>query len=226
MSDAANLVCKSRDEASHAGEGIGARRLDPNEEPLRFVGRRCFPLPPAEPASKPWPRAFVLLPLLGAIAAGIGACGFHPIKAARSGDSPVVDKLSAVKIELIENRIGQELRNDLLDRLNPEGQPTAPGYRLAIKLHENLIEIGISVQGTASRADLDMSGEVALTAAPSGETLFTDTFSANNSYGIDPNSYATLASHQSAEKRLLQEIADEITLKLSVYFRREAEQQK
>ncbi len=167
-------------------------------------------------------RGLALLAML----AILGGCGFRPMKAARSGDSPVVDDLAAVKIELINERIGQELRNDLLDRLNPDGQPTRPGYSLAIKLHENLVEVGISAQNTASRADLTMTAEFTLTALPSGDTLLHESVDGLNSYGLDPNSYATVVSRQNAEQRLLRELADDIALRLGLYFHRQAEEQK
>jgi LPS-assembly lipoprotein len=153
----------------------------------------------------------------------LAGCGFHPIKAEQSsGDSPVVDKLAAIKIDLINNRIGQELRNNLLDRMNPRGEPTAPAYQLTIKLHETVFDVGVSRENIASQSDLNMSGTFTLKAA-SGETLMQQDFGAINSYAIDPNAYATLVSHQDAEVRLLHEIADEIALKISVYLRREAQ---
>jgi LPS-assembly lipoprotein len=153
----------------------------------------------------------------------LAGCGFHPIKAEQSsGDSPVADKLAAIKIDLINNRIGQELRNNLLDRMNPRGEPVQPAYQLTVKLHEAVFDVGVSRENIASQTDLNMSGTFTLKNA-SGETLIEQNFGAINSYAIDPNAYATLVSHQDAEVRLLHEIADEIALKISLYMRREAQ---
>ena len=65
----------------------------------------------------------------------LAGCGFRPVSAPEeSGGTPSVEQLSAVRIEPLRDRAGQQLHNFLRDELNPNGQPVDPDYKLHIEL--------------------------------------------------------------------------------------------
>ena len=67
-------------------------------------------------------RSFRPLALAAAVmAASLGACGFHPLYGDRSIGAVSTVDLAAVQIDLIRDREGQMLRNELLDRFQPRG---------------------------------------------------------------------------------------------------------
>src|SRR5215472_435273 len=92
-------------------------------------------------------------------------CGFEPLFAQRSGGSGP-DDLAQVKIELIEDRKGQELRNELLDRFNPDGKPSEARYRLRVQLREADTPVAIASDGTVSRSNLAIYAAYTLTSVP------------------------------------------------------------
>ncbi|MCW5774643.1 MAG: hypothetical protein KIT16_23565, partial [Rhodospirillaceae bacterium] len=69
-----------------------------------------------------------------AAALALGGCGYRPLYGDR-GTSDAVNvsgELARVKIAGIADRRGQILRNYLLDRMNPAGEPADPRYVLII----------------------------------------------------------------------------------------------
>src|SRR3546814_10930071 len=91
-----------------------------------------------------WSRRQVwrLLAAAAAIAplAGLAACGFQPLYGSDGrrnlGDESVAASLATVRIDPLRDRAGQQMHNFLRDRLNPEGQPVSPSYRLQVQLVE------------------------------------------------------------------------------------------
>jgi LPS-assembly lipoprotein len=149
----------------------------------------------------------------------LAGCGFHPLHAQRAGDGSTVGNLAQVKIALIDNRIGQELRNELLNRLNPDGSPRAPRYTLQVKLEQTESALAIDEAGTASRSSLSVTATYKLISLDNGTPLLQGTSTSINSYSIITNSYATLVGQKDAQKRTLRAVADDIALRLSLYFR-------
>src|SRR3546814_3898108 len=104
-----------------------------------------------------WSRRQVwrLLAAAAAIAplAGLAACGFQPLYGSDGrrnlGDESVAASLATVRIDPLRDRAGQQMHNFLRDRLNPEGQPVSPSYRLGSEEHtaepQSLIRIPYAV---------------------------------------------------------------------------------
>ena len=71
-------------------------------------------------------------PAVAAALISLAACGFRPLHAPGAGAEPEV--LAGIEIAHIPDRLGQVVRNHLLDRLTPRGAPAAATYRLAVSL--------------------------------------------------------------------------------------------
>lgn len=71
---------------------------------------------------KVMPRNFLTL-----LAVGFGlissGCGFEPLYGDRAGETPTRLELAAVEVGPIPERLGQQVRNALVDRLNPGAEP-------------------------------------------------------------------------------------------------------
>ena len=67
--------------------------------------------------------------LLIIVLVGLTGCGFRPLNHPRLAGGAVTTGLQSTTVEFIDDRIGQQLRNELLDRLNPYGEPDNPQYR-------------------------------------------------------------------------------------------------
>jgi len=161
-----------------------------------------------------WSRA------LGAVilALGISGCGFRPLYGG-AGGTEVLEQLSQVRIETIEDRHGQILHNLLLDRINPEGRPDRPLYSLKIIANLNTTELGLRFTEIATRAQLTLQASFALTDNRTGKTLVNGVARSANSYNIPDSEYARVIAEKDATERAAREISDEIKSRLSLLFR-------
>ncbi len=154
---------------------------------------------------------------LAACLAILGGCGFQPLYGQRDRGS-VAAELAAVKISLIENRIGQQLHNFLLDRLNPKGKPATAIYDLTIELEESKEDLGIRKDATATRANLTLRAEYELRRAATEEILVEGSIRSVTSYNIVDSDFANLSAESDARERAVREISEAIKIRLGIYF--------
>lgn len=147
----------------------------------------------------------------------LSGCGFHPLYG-KQANPEVVPSLADIKIDVIQDRVGQQLRNLLYSRLNPGGEPAQPKYILEATLRESQESLAIQETEVATRASLNISVAYHLRDLTTGKTLYTSYSRASASYDLLQSEYANLVAAQDAERRSLQVVADDITHRLSFYF--------
>lgn len=147
-----------------------------------------------------------------ALAVGIPGCGFRPLHGHDAGGAP--EQLAAIRIALINDRVGQRLRNLLLDRLTPLGPPAQPGYLLSVDLRESLRNIAIRKDETATRANLTLTARFHLRRVGRSNS-FRGTAVSTNSYNILDSDFATLSAETDARGRALRDLAEEIRTRIA-----------
>lgn len=154
------------------------------------------------------------------------ACGFQPTyhhsnTGTSNASAGVKSALNDVTIDVIPDRSGQFLRNRLIDRFYHSGYPSAPSYRLSIApIEENIVEIGIDKDATASRAQLRMQTSFSLYNLDTGEKVLQRTQRATTGYNILSGQFTTFITEEDARKQGLNLLADQITTQLELYFAR------
>ena len=154
------------------------------------------------------------------LAGALGSCGFQPLYAERPGGRSVSSDLSEVRIAPISDRAGQMLRNELIDRLNPSGEPNPGKYTLIVTLSVSKQELGIRKDETATRANMLLSATFRLVEAESGAIVYRSGSSATTSYNIVESDYGTISAERDARQRGLILLADGIAIRVSAYFNR------
>ena len=147
----------------------------------------------------------------------VAACGFQPIYGG-SGPSGVRAELAAIEVGLIKDRVGQQLRNELVQRLHPDGRPRKPAYRLHIDLSIDKRDLALKKSEIATRANLQIRATYSLRNNPDGKMLIQGTARITTSYDILRSDFATLAAEADARRRGVRELADEITNRLAVFL--------
>ena len=160
---------------------------------------------------------FKLLISLAALTLLTG-CGFKPIYGS-AGASNVGTKLSTIKVALIQDRIGQQLRNLLLDRINPGGTPRQPNYQLSVQIAQTKHELAVKKSEISTRANLVFTANFQL----QGLGRFSDrSFSGNSkivtSYNILSSNFGTLVAEKDARRRAVRELSDGIINRLAAYL--------
>jgi LPS-assembly lipoprotein len=178
-------------------------------------------------SSKSAREHLVLFFLVITVGGLVGACGFNPLYGRHgTGVDPAEQYLARIQIEQIKDRIGQQLRNNLLARLNPKGTSAQPLYSLSITLSESISSLEIQKSARVTRGNLkvsakyvvirlDLNGEVATENA----TLTSGDVLATSSYNIPQAQYAAMAALKDAQTRAVKELADDIRTRLAVYFK-------
>ncbi len=188
----------------------------------------------------PWCRLVLTL----SAAALLGGCGVQP----RDGTQPAkaAAQMPNVKIDLIQDspgqaaysaigftridyaRLGQQLRNELLDRMTPNGPSGQAGYTLHVDLKESEAATAIDPAGTVQRSSLTITATYRLFSIADGKQVLFGTASSINDYGILENAFSTTVGRRDAESRVLRSIADDIKTRVALYFERgpEAEDEK
>jgi LPS-assembly lipoprotein len=160
-------------------------------------------------------RAFVL-----GLPAALGACGFRPLFG--QADHPEVrDQLAAIEIAGLDSRLGQLVRNALLEELNPSSLSVPARYQLLVAVRETSSSLGIQLDSTITRYNLTLIARFRLLDLDSRELLYQSTVRRIASYNVPRQPYAELAAERDAEQRAAKEVGTNIRTLLAVHFARQ-----
>jgi LPS-assembly lipoprotein len=153
----------------------------------------------------------------------LGGCGFHPMLATRSDQSSVSDKssvsdeLTSIKVNQIEGRSGQVLRNDLVTALTPRGEPSRPNYTLIMRIEEPQRNLAFQRNNSVSFVGYSMVAYWTLLDKNGASVLSTASSSTLN-YALSNSQYATAVSADNTRDLVALDIAQDIRNKLAQYF--------
>jgi len=149
----------------------------------------------------------------------LGGCEFHSLY--RQQDKPALKSLQAIKIERIQNRKGQWLRNRLSTLLTPQGVPPKPLYTLSISLKSQDQRIGVLRDATTSRIEKIITATYVLKDANTQHILLESKATATGAFNILKGAdYSTIVSKEKAETETLEDLALQIQNQLACYFKR------
>lgn len=151
-----------------------------------------------------------------AVALLLGGCGFHPLYGGR-GESGFDADLAAIKVNTIQDRLGQQLALSLRDGLNPAGIRVAPRYALDVKLVAERHDLGIRSDGTASRTQMMIVANFQLKELATDRTVLQGMTRTAVSFDALTDEYANVVARQSAQERSLRDLSDDLRTRLAVY---------
>ena len=149
----------------------------------------------------------------------LAACGYQPLYAKR-GAHDVRAEAQSVKITLINDRKGQRLRNGLLDRLNPRGEPANPKYVLDVRLREVRQDIAVRKDETSTRANFILTAQYQLRDSTNGRIVFAASSRQVASFNVSDEQFSTISSANAARRRAVDTLAEEISTRVAVYLNR------
>jgi len=161
-----------------------------------------------------WSRTLLAV-VLAVLLAG---CGFRPLYGTSGTDKQVAALLAQIRIETIADRTGQKLRNFLLDRINPDGQPARPLYHLNVEVSVSRTDLGIQRDETATRALLRITANYFLRDRERKTVLVQGSTQSTNSFNIVASDFATLSGETDAIERAAREVSDDIKTRLALYL--------
>lgn len=124
-----------------------------------------------------------------------------------------------VFIDEIPERIGQVLRETLMNRLSPKGNTTSAKYRLTVLLGEPTISSqGVRKDNFATRYQMMYTAKYVLTAYPSGEELTKGSVSERASYDVLASPYASDTAEETIKERLMKILGESVSLRIGAYL--------
>ncbi len=147
-----------------------------------------------------------------------GGCGFRPLYGTdRRGRAK--NDLGAIAVAPIKDRVGQVLRNHLIDRLGrASGQ--APRYTLTVAVERLTQGKLVQLDDATTRFDLTLTARFSLTEQASGSVLYTDSARAVGSYNVVNSEFATLIAEEDAANEAARVLGDEIRFLLAAFLSR------
>lgn len=156
----------------------------------------------------------------------LAGCGFEPVYMPTASDraGPAQRELEAIYVNLIPERPGQLLRQNLQERLASDAAGTPHRYDLAVTFAISGDAIGILPDSIATRIRLVGTARWTLTAQDPARTVITSgSARAMDGFNVlDQQYFAADLDNEQVQRRLASEVADEIAMELAVFFRRRA----
>jgi LPS-assembly lipoprotein len=125
--------------------------------------------------------------------------------------------LFGTRVATIPDRVGQMLRNRLVDRLNPQGEPSQPVYYLVVRTHELKESVLTRSDEFSTATNLRLTADYEVR-DPEGNVLTTGYSRTITRYDTLQSEYATIAAEDNARERATRELAEDIRTKLAVFY--------
>lgn len=161
-------------------------------------------------------RNFVVIILVCWVTAG---CGFQPLYGGRTHNS-VVSEFSHVHVAPIKERIGQQLRNELLNQLHTSAKKNWSKYKLVTTLRESTQTLAVRKSAFATRANLTVMASFNLLAGGDNRVVLSAAEKTTVSYNILDSELATLVAQRDAQERAIKSLSKSIVVRLAVFFNR------
>ena len=155
-----------------------------------------------------------------ALGLALAACGFEPLYGERGHGAETRAALADVRVAPIPDRLGQVVRNHLLDLLTPRGTPSEARYRLTVSLRKVKEGLAFEQDESVTRFDVTITADYELVEIAGGDTIAKGAARSIASYNVVRSDFANTAAERDAELRLARELSDEIALRLAVAFGR------
>jgi LPS-assembly lipoprotein len=152
----------------------------------------------------------------------LGGCGFHPLygRDSASHQPAMAAQFASIQIAVLPDKLGQKMRNLLIDSLHISGASADPQYTLTMTVREAVIDLGLQENSTSTRGQVRLTVEYFLNDKLTGKTLLRETLRTSAGYNILINQFSSLLSQDDAETQGLQQISDQMTEHIALYFRK------
>ena len=162
---------------------------------------------------------------LGGLSLGglsLGGCGFRPLYAPAAGGrpGPAAAQMAAIYVPVFAERAGQLLRQALQQRFEGAGTGTAKAYELLATI--TIAGEGIGIQRDSSTTRVRLTGTAPWTLrvlSLDHGVLAQGTSRVLDGYNvINQQFFAAELENDAAQRRVVETLADQITLQVAGYF--------
>lgn len=161
-----------------------------------------------------WSKALLVVAALG-----LSGCGFRPMYGTLQDSAGIGPELAQVRVLAISDRLGQQLRNALVQQLSPAGEPVAHRHEIEVTYSTSLEGLGFQKDAEATLGRLSIIASYTLRET-GGNRRSSGTSRSVVSFNYLGPRYGSVAHERDAEERAVQDIAQDIRRQLGAYFAR------
>ncbi|MEJ1159774.1 LPS assembly lipoprotein LptE [Prosthecomicrobium sp. N25] len=166
------------------------------------------------------PRRLAGPAALLAAALALGACSdIRPLYGTTAAGDTTVARLASIDLKLVDSRVSQRVRNELVFAFYGGGEPAKPAYRLDLRVTDSSIPVGIErTESTPAAYLVQLNASFTLVDLASGTTILTGNSFANASYDFSQQRFANVRAQRDAENRAATQIAADIRTKIAAWL--------
>ena len=152
------------------------------------------------------------------LALSLAACQLAPVYSGGStGQAQTM--LSDIEVAPIPDKAGFLVRDRLVERMNPSGNPV---LKLDVALDDDIIGFGVRGDNSIIRERRTLRARYRITEIATGKVLLDTSASADAGVDVVSSEYAVVAAEATALERLSKDIADQIVARLALLARSRA----
>ena len=151
-------------------------------------------------------------------AAALAGCGFQPMYGGQG--RATLAEMGTIRVVQPRDRLGQLVRNEIIERISPRGEPSVVRYKLSYTTRLTEVQLAIQDDDSITRFSLRLTVEVWLLEIASGKVIYRDKTRAVGGYNAVNSEFATLAARDDTTDRVARAAAAEIVTLLGVFFTR------
>ncbi len=148
----------------------------------------------------------------------LGGCGFEPLYGDRPGSGSVNQNLAEIEVAQIRDRIGQLIRNRLIDRMHASNRNAGVKYRLIADTNSGRTDYGVALETAPSFSTVSLVVRYSLLEAASGTLLTANAAIAIVNFSSTTSPFSTIVGDEDARRRAAEQVADVIVNQLALFF--------
>ncbi|MCF6196329.1 MAG: LPS assembly lipoprotein LptE [Emcibacter sp.] len=158
----------------------------------------------------------------------LASCGFKPMYGQFSdGKGDLRDVMANIRVSDITeqgrpSRIGQVIRNSLLDQLTPFGETKQAEYILKVTFLIEEHGYGIRQNDSVTLQNLKLVASFQLEDVNSSKVILDSAARALVTYDLAQSDYSNMIARNAALKRLSQDVANQMATRIGAYFNKTA----
>lgn len=165
------------------------------------------------------------------ITGGLSACGFKPMYGQFSeGGGDLRDVMANIQVADISeqgrpSRIGQVIRNNLLDRLTPLGATASPEYILTVTFLIEEQGYGIREDESVTLQNIKLVASYQLKEVSSEKVVLDSAARGLVTFDLARSDYSNMIARNASLKRLAEEVSNQMSTRIGAYFSKNVEQE-
>lgn len=165
------------------------------------------------------------MPALIGVVLLLTGCGFRPLYSETASNAQTTTSLEKIRVTGASTKADAVFRNFLLDRIAPAGAPDKYEYELGFRLDERQVGSGVRIDASVTRFNLQLTASYQLKDSKTRDVIYSGSSRSIVAYDVLRSQFATVIERESSRERAARELANNIVLRLSLFFERQAEQE-